>query len=57
MLLPKLDRSYVSEIDALLRKLEGTVPLSVSQQEEIEKYRRIVRLRDDSTAYDEPEII
>lgn len=57
MLLPKLDRSYVSEIDDVLQKLAETVPLSISQQEEIEKYRRIERLRDDPTACAEQEII
>jgi len=57
MLPPKLDRSYVSEIDDLLEKLAATVPLSLSQQEECEKYQRIQRLRDDPTASVEQEII
>lgn len=57
MLLPKLDQSYVSTLDVLLQQLEKTIPLSVSQQEEIEKHERIMRLRNDATASDKIDII
>lgn len=57
MLPPKLDQSYVSKLDVLLHQLDKTIPLSVSQQEEIEKHQRIMRLRDDATASDKIDII
>jgi len=57
MLPPKLDRSYVSEIDQLLYKLNKTIPLSQSQEEAIENDRDIARLRDDPTAIKKTEMI
>lgn len=56
MLLPKLDQSYVSVLDRFLQQLEETVPLSASQQAEIAKHQRIIRLRDDPAAVEESEI-
>lgn len=45
----KMQRAYVSRIDQFLIKFDQEHPeLSVSQKREIEKFRRIYRLRDDA---------
>jgi hypothetical protein len=57
MILPKLDKYYVSEIDQFLRAVEKATPLSQSQQEEIAKNNRIARLRDDPNYSEKQELI
>lgn len=50
MILPKLDKSYVSEIDQFLAAFEKKIlEPSASQQEEIAKYQRIAKLRDEKS--------
>lgn len=47
MLFPKQNKSFVSEIDIFLAEFDKQHPhRSKSQQQEIEKYRRIYALRD-----------
>lgn len=49
MLLPEVDKSYRSEIDQFLEALAQAFPApSESQKKEIEKFRRITKLRDES---------
>ncbi len=42
----KIDKHYVSNIDIKLAEFDAINPKSASQQAEIKKYQRIVRLRD-----------
>ncbi len=47
----KIEKNYVSPMDRFLNHFDQEHPaLSVSQQKEIAKYRRISRLRDTQTA-------
>lgn len=41
-----IDRQFVSTIDQALEEFNQSHPLSKAQQEEVDKYRRIYRLRD-----------
>jgi hypothetical protein len=44
-----IDRQFVSKIDRALEEFNHSHPLSNAQQEEVDKYRRIYRLRDQKT--------
>lgn len=46
----KVDRNYVSEEDAFLKRLNESLPLSAAQKAELKKSERISRLRDDPDA-------
>lgn len=46
ILKPKKDKSYVSPIDRFQADFDKKHPKSASQKAEIEKYRRIILLRD-----------
>jgi hypothetical protein len=48
-----IDRQFVSKIDRALEEFNHSHPLSKAQQEEVDKYRRIYRLRDQKTAHTE----
>ena len=48
MILPKLDKAFVSEVDQFLAELAQQFPTpSASQQAEIDQFHRIFELRDE----------
>lgn len=51
----KVSKLYVSEIDKKLAEYSKTHPRTASQQEEIDKYNRIHRMRDHAVHQPESE--
>ena len=45
-----IDKAYVSPFDKLLYGFDATHPLSLSQQEEIDKHQKIATLRDNASS-------
>lgn len=45
-MIKKRARSYISDIDKFLSEFDNTHPLSASQLAEINKYKNIIKLRD-----------
>ena len=53
----KIDKKYVSDIEKFMQAFDKKYPKSKSQQQEIAKYARIFRLRDQPEAVDGEETI
>ncbi len=45
-----IDKNFVSSIDKALAKFNRTHPLTEAQRAEVDKYRRIYRMRDHAIA-------
>ncbi len=45
-----VNKKFVSELDNFLTELHQTLPLSASQQAEIDKHERIFKMRDTPTS-------
>lgn len=48
----KVDKHFVSEIDKKLAEFDRSHEPSPAQQAEIDKYKRVYKLRDDASASD-----
>lgn len=46
MFMKKIDKKFVSSIDQKLAEFDKTHPFSASQEAEVQKYARIMQLRD-----------